>query len=46
MVAEGDGQRLDTEKARAGSSEHVVRYVPGVSITLAVFAMIVVGLMS
>ena len=45
MVAEGDGRKQDAEKVRAGSTEHVVRYVLGISITLAVLAMIVVGLM-
>lgn len=31
-----------TEKARAGSTPHIVRYVLGISLTLAVIVMIVV----
>lgn len=38
-MAEGE-QNISREKARAGSSEHVVRYVLGISLTLAVLAMI------
>lgn len=33
-------QKISTEKARAGSSEHVVRYVLSISLVLAVVAMI------
>lgn len=36
---------IPTERARAGSTPHIVRYVLGISLTLAVIAMIaVVGL--
>lgn len=33
-------QKISTEKARSGSSEHVVRYVLFISLALAVLAMI------
>jgi hypothetical protein len=39
-VAQGE-QKITTEKARAGSSEHVVRYVLSISLGLAVLAMII-----
>ena len=42
IVADGDGQRLDGDSARAGSTEHVVRYVLGISLALAIVAMVVV----
>lgn len=32
-------QKISTEKARAGSSEHIVRYVLAISLALAVIAM-------
>ncbi|WP_022681198.1 hypothetical protein [Sphingobium bisphenolivorans] len=35
-------QHVATEKARAGSTPHIVRYVLGISLTLAIIAMIVV----
>jgi len=38
-VAETE-QKISTEKARGGSSEHVVRYVLFISLALAVLAMI------
>jgi hypothetical protein len=40
-VAEGEQQKISTEKVRAGSSEHVVRYVLSISLGLAVLAMII-----
>ncbi|WIW87171.1 MULTISPECIES: hypothetical protein [unclassified Sphingobium] len=33
-------QHIATEKARAGSTEHVVRYVLGISLALVVIAML------
>jgi hypothetical protein len=33
-------QHIATDKARAGSKEHVVRYVLGISLALAVIAML------
>ena len=33
---------IATEKARAGSTPHVVRYILGVSLTLAIIVMIVI----
>ena len=36
------GQKISTEKVRAGSSEHVVRYVLLVSLGLAIVAMILI----
>lgn len=38
-------QNISTEKARAGSSEHVVRYVLAASLALAILAMIVIVLL-
>ncbi|KKW92189.1 hypothetical protein [Sphingobium chungbukense] len=35
-------QHIATEKARAGSTPHVVRYVLGISLTLAIIVMIVI----
>jgi hypothetical protein len=35
-------QKLNTDDARAGSSEHVVRYVLGASLALAIIAMVVI----
>ena len=34
----GDGVHVDTDRARAGSSEHVVRYVLAISLALAIVA--------
>lgn len=39
-MAEGE-QKISTEEVRAGSSEHVVRYVLSISLGLAVLAMII-----
>lgn len=33
---------LPTEQARAGSTPHVVRYVLGISLALAILAMIII----
>jgi hypothetical protein len=41
-VAEAKKQKISTERVRAGSSEHVVRYVLSISLGLAVVAMIVI----
>jgi len=41
-VANDELQHIDTDKARAGSSEHVVRYVLMGSLVLVVLAMIAV----
>ncbi len=38
-------QKISTEDARAGSSEHVVRYVLAGSLALAVLAMILIAVM-
>ncbi|AJR26530.1 MULTISPECIES: hypothetical protein [Sphingobium] len=35
-------QHIATEEARAGSTPHIVRYVLGVSLTLAIIVMIVI----
>ncbi|APL93694.1 hypothetical protein Sj15T_16120 [Sphingobium sp. TA15] len=35
-------RHIATEEARAGSTPHVVRYVLGVSLTLAIIVMIVI----
>lgn len=35
-------QHMAAEEARAGSTPHVVRYVLGISLTLAIIAMIVI----
>jgi hypothetical protein len=35
-------QHIATEKARAGSTPHIVRYVLGISLALAIIAMLVV----
>ena len=35
-------QHIATEKARAGSTPHVVRYVLGISLTLVIIVMIVI----
>ncbi|AOF97596.1 hypothetical protein [Sphingobium sp. RAC03] len=35
-------EHITTEEARGGSSEHVVRYVLGISLGLAVIAMLAV----
>lgn len=35
-------QHIATEKARAGSTPHIVRYVLGISLILAVIAMLLV----
>jgi len=35
-------QHISTDNARAGSIEHVVRYVLGISLALAVIAMLLV----
>ena len=35
-------RHITTEKARAGSTPHVVRYILGVSLTLAIIVMIVI----
>lgn len=43
-MADDDRRKIDSTNARAGSTEHVVRYVLGISFVLAVLAMIVVGL--
>jgi hypothetical protein len=43
-VAEAE-QKISAEKARAGSSEHVVRYVLSASLVLAVLAMILIVVM-
>lgn len=40
-VAESE-QKISTDKARAGSSEHVVRYVLIASLALAVVAMVII----
>ncbi len=37
-------RHIAKEKARAGSTEHVVRYVLGISLALAVIVMLVVTL--
>ena len=39
-----DRQHIDTNDARAGSAEHVVRYVLAISLALAIIAMIVATL--
>jgi hypothetical protein len=45
MRAVADTERkISAEKARAGSSEHVVRYVLAVSLGLAVLAMLFIWL--
>lgn len=33
---------IQTERARAGSTPHIVRYVLGISIILAIIAMIII----
>ncbi len=33
-------QHIATDKARAGSTPHIVRYVLGISLTLAIIAML------
>ncbi|WP_363735187.1 MULTISPECIES: hypothetical protein [unclassified Sphingobium] len=35
-------RHITTEEARAGSTPHVVRYILGVSLTLAIIVMIVI----
>ena len=35
-------RHIATEEARSGSTPHVVRYILGVSLTLAIIAMIVI----
>jgi len=35
-------EHISTDNARAGSTEHVVRYVLGISLALAVIAMLLV----
>ncbi|WP_313805705.1 hypothetical protein [Sphingobium sp.] len=38
----GQERHIATEEARAGSTPHIVRYVLGVSLTLAIIVMIVI----
>jgi len=35
-------QHISTDRARSGSSEHVVRYVLGASFLLAIIAMVII----
>ncbi len=44
MERRGDGIRIDTDDARAGSTPHIVRYVLGFSLLLAIIAMSAVWL--
>jgi hypothetical protein len=37
-----EGQHIETENARAGSTPHIVRYVLGVSLALAIIGMAVI----
>jgi len=39
MTSNGDKVRVDAEDARAGQTRHMVRYVLGVSLFLAILAM-------
>ena len=43
-MAENERERMDSTGIRAGSTEHVVRYVLGVSLVLAIAAMAIVAL--
>lgn len=39
MERHGDEIHITTEEARAGSTPHIVRYVLGISLTLAILAL-------
>jgi hypothetical protein len=39
-----DDVHIDTERARAGATPHIVRFVLLISLVLAVLAMLIVGL--